>query len=354
MGNASCKTVKPFSEVPDVTLFAWFTVNRWAHAYIEGGPVLQLLSLNINYDSLHWKENNFVMTPLHNFLFLWFVCFNSNLKDKNLFLVLIYKITSWENSAHPHASAFQIPAFPSGAGWTLFKPIWRKCGWNLQSRESENQSELQTLPCLLSWQVPLQFWRNPPFGCIRSTQEGTAQESGAAASCSKRVIVVQAKKNSSRDTKAHDAVPDYHGTGWNLPGVQIILHPSASELLTPSLLWPCSSKVLDVLWVWKSVLNQCCSAPLSLYGVCGSLYATGKFLLQLRCSWWLLSAWGFWCRGPWCLLGQISTAQMCLGISPHLYLTCGWAWEPIGAFQWNSQGHQIGKNSWTFFLCIIK
>ena len=85
MGNASCKTVKPFSEVSNVTLFAWFTVNRWAHAYIKGGPVLQLLSLNNNYDSLYWKENNFVMTPLHHFLFLWFVCLNSSLKEEKPF-----------------------------------------------------------------------------------------------------------------------------------------------------------------------------------------------------------------------------------------------------------------------------
>lgn len=142
------------------------------------------------------------------YFFGLFVCFNSSLKDKNLFLVLIYKISSWENSAHPQASALQIPAFPSRAGWTLFKPVWRKRGWNLHSRESENQSEMQTLPCLLCCQVPPQFWRNPPFGCICSTQEGTAQESGAAASCRKRVIIVQAKKNSSRDTKARDALPD--------------------------------------------------------------------------------------------------------------------------------------------------
>lgn len=49
------------------------------------GTILQLQSLNNNYDSLYWKENNFVMTPLHHFLFLWFVCFSSSLKEENPF-----------------------------------------------------------------------------------------------------------------------------------------------------------------------------------------------------------------------------------------------------------------------------
>lgn len=124
MGNISGKTVKPFSEISSVTLFAWFTVNRWAHAYIEGEPVLQLLSLNNNYDSLHWKENNFAMTPLYHFLFLRFVCFASSLKEENPFSQFSFTKYAAERTLPTHTlQYFRYQHFHPGLG-KLFLNLW--------------------------------------------------------------------------------------------------------------------------------------------------------------------------------------------------------------------------------------
>lgn len=124
MGNAICKTVKPFSEVSDVILFAWFTVNRWAHAYIERGPVLQLLSLNNNYDSLYWKENNSVMTPLHYFLFLWCVCFNSSLKEENPFSQFSFTKYAAERTLPTHTLRhFRYQRFHPGLDELFLNPL---------------------------------------------------------------------------------------------------------------------------------------------------------------------------------------------------------------------------------------
>lgn len=42
------------------------------------------------------------MTPLHHFLFLWFVCFNSSLKEENLFSQLSFTKYAAERTLPTH------------------------------------------------------------------------------------------------------------------------------------------------------------------------------------------------------------------------------------------------------------